>query len=110
MYSILVPWCQWNYLTQLVFTIFVPIMGRKGMTTNPDIFLGVATAVFTFLLLLNIFPILVSVRRKKFMKYTTFLVFISTLCLVSLTNFGFPYSSDMSYPAPKRLSVFHVSR
>jgi len=107
---IFVPWCQWSYLTQLVFTIFVPIMGRKGMTSNPDIFLGVATAVFTFLLLLNIFPILVSVRRKKFMKYTTFLVFISTLCLVSLTNFGFPYSSDMSYPAPKRLSVFHVSR
>jgi len=75
-----------------------------------DMILGVFTAVFTFLLLMNIFPIIVSMRSKKLMKYSTMLVFTSILCLVSLTDFGFPYTADMSHPAPKRLSVFHVAR
>ena len=105
-----VPLCQWSYLTQLLFTIFVPIMGRRGMTANPDIILGVATAVFSFLLLLNFYPVIISIKRKMFLKYSAMLVFFSTLSMVSVTNFGFPYSSDVSYPAPKRLSVFHVAR
>ena len=36
---------MWSYMIQLVFIIFVPISGRKGATANPDILIGLATAV-----------------------------------------------------------------
>jgi hypothetical protein len=31
---------MWSYLIQLVFMIFIPIMGRNGTATNPDIIMG----------------------------------------------------------------------
>ena len=59
-----VPLCQWSYIVQLIFTIFVPIMGRRGAAGNPDTVLGVAAAVFTTLTLLPALPVLVTCRRQ----------------------------------------------
>ena len=97
-------------MVQLIFTIFVPIMGRRGMTGNPDVILGVATAFFTVLLLIFVFPVLVSIRRPKWLQYLLTLLFTVTVSLISLSNYGFPYTGDMAWPAPKRISVNHVSR
>ena len=36
--------------------------------------------------------------------------FLVTIVLVTCTSFGFPYTGDPAWPAPKRLSVFHVAR
>merc|ERR1719471_584832 len=32
-----VPLTMWSYIIQLIFTIFIPIMGRRGPSGNPDL-------------------------------------------------------------------------
>lgn len=107
---ILVPLSQWSYMVQLIFTIFVPIMGRRGMDGNPDIIMGVVTALFTVILMLLIFPVLVTIRRQTLLRCLTVTMFCVAISLVTLTSYGFPYSGDARWPAPKRLSVYHVAR
>ncbi len=31
---------MWSYVIQLVFMVFLPIMGRNGTAANPDITIG----------------------------------------------------------------------
>ena len=97
-------------MLQLIFTIFVPIMGRRGMVGNPDIILGVATALSTVLLMLLVLPVIVSIRRQSFLRYLTVTMFCVAVSLVTMTSYGFPYSGDVMWPTPKRLSVYHVAR
>ena len=104
------PLSQWSYMVQLIFTIFVPIMGRRGMVGNPDVILGVVTALFTVIIMLLILPVLVSIRRQTLLRYLTVTMFCVALGLVTMTSYGFPYSGDVRWPAPKRLSVYHVAR
>ena len=104
------PLSQWSYMVQLIFTIFVPIMGRRGMVGNPDIILGVVTALFTVIIMLLILPVLVSIRRQTLLRYLTVTMFCVALGLVTMTSYGFPYSGDVRWPAPKRLCVYHVAR
>jgi hypothetical protein len=35
-----VPLLMWSYVIQLVFMVFLPIMGRNGTAANPDITIG----------------------------------------------------------------------
>ena len=104
------PLSQWSYMVQLIFTIFVPIMGRRGMVGNPDTILGVVTALFTVIIMFLIFPVLVTIRRQALLRYLTVTMFCVAISLVTMTSYGFPYSGDARWPAPKRLSVYHVSR
>ena len=83
-------------------------MGRRGMVGNPDIILGVVTALFTVILMLLIFPVLVTIRRQTLLRCLTVTMFCAAI-IVTLTSYGFPYSGD-GRPAPKRLSVYHVAR
>ena len=104
------PLSQWSYMFQLIFTIFVPVMGRRGIVGNPDVILGVVTALFTVIIMLLILPVLVSIRRQALLRYLTVTMFCAALGLVTMTSYGFPYSGDVRWPAPKRLSVYHVAR
>ena len=104
------PLSQWSYMVQLIFTIFVPIMGRRGMVGNPDTILGVVTALFTVIIMFLIFPVVVTIRRQALLRYLTVTMFCVAISLVTMTSYGFPYSGDARWPAPKRLSVYHASR
>merc|ERR1712142_293646 len=44
------------YVVQLIFTIFIPVMGRFGSDSNPDILIGGAVALFTLLLFTFLLP------------------------------------------------------
>jgi hypothetical protein len=35
---------MWSYVIQLVFMVFLPIMGRNGTAANPDITIGKSCA------------------------------------------------------------------
>ncbi|XP_023327350.1 endoplasmic reticulum metallopeptidase 1 [Eurytemora carolleeae] len=106
-----VPLTMWCYMVQLVFTIFIPIMGRRGASSNPDIFIGLAVSGSTYLLVQFLLPLLVLMKRtylKIFLGLSS-LPFIIIL-LVILIQGGFPYSGDTSSPAQKRMLVYHTRR
>lgn len=106
----IVPLTMWSYVIQLVTMIFVPIMGRRGASGNPDIILGVASAIFTISLLQFVFPIIISIRKQFFLKTICAISFFIALLTITMTGKGFPYSGDLSWPTPQRISVYHTLR
>ena len=105
-----VPLSMWSYLTQLIFTIFVPIMGRRGPAGSPDLVLGVASSGLTVMMCLLMVPVLYSVRRPRLVCWTITVLHLLTVLLVTSTSLGFPYSGDSQWPAPKRVTALHVAR
>ena len=106
---LLLPLSLWSYITQLLLTIFLPIMGRRGPAGNPDIILGAGVASLTLLLLHPLLPVLVAIRRQGFLRLLLLLSLLTGL-LPLLLGWGFPYSACPLHPAPQRLSVYHVRR
>ena len=60
-----VPLSLWSYIMQLIFTIFIPIMGRRGESLNPDLILGLLTALFTVILAVLVLPAFYSLRQQR---------------------------------------------
>ena len=107
--AILLPLALWAYVIQLLVTIFLPIMGRRGSQGNPDIILGVAVSTLTIVFLHLVLPVFLAVRKQWLLRSICTIVF-STGVLLLLLGYGFPYNSDLSSPAPKRLSLYHVAK
>ena len=105
-----VPVTMWSYIIQLIFTIFIPIMGRRGPSGNPDLILGLATSTFTVLMCLLVLPVLYSLRRQVWVRWSLTVLHLLTLLLVTTSSLGFPYSGDPGWPTPKRVTALHVSR
>jgi len=97
-------------LIQLVMMIFIPIMGRRGPAGNPDIILGVASAIFTILLLQFVFPILISIKKQFFLRSCCITLFSLTVLAITILGRWFPYSSDPLHPTPQRISAYHTAR
>ena len=104
------PLSLWSYIMQLVFTIFIPIMGRRGGSLNPDLILGLITAVFTVILAVLLLPVFYSLRQQRLVRGFLLLLHLLTVLLVTTTRLGFPYSGGGDWPTPKRLTAYHVSR
>jgi len=106
--SQLVPMTMWSYMIQLIFIIFIPISGRKGTSSNPDILIGLAAAVSTFILLQSLQPVFISFtsRTLKAAATVVFVAFFIGLALMPKIQ----YSGDILNPAPKRMTVYHTRR
>merc|ERR1711915_1157548 len=100
-----IPLMMASYVIQLIFTIFIPVMGRFGTDLNPDILIGAAVAFFSLLFLFFIFPLLSSWTYpfKIIILVSCFIAFIITVLVVTLSNAGFPYSDDIVHPRAQRL-------
>ena len=107
--AILVPLALWAYVIQLLVTIFLPIMGRRGATGNPDIILGVAVSLLTIFFLHLVLPVLLAIRKQCPLRSSASFAFSVGIFLL-LIGYGFPYSSDLANPAPQRLSLYHVAK
>ena len=106
----LAPLSFWSYIMQLVFTIFIPIMGRRGESLNPDLILGLVSALFTVILAALVLPVFYSLRQQRLVRGCLLLLHLLSLLLVTTTTLGFPYSGAGAWPSPKRLTALHVSR
>jgi len=108
----LIPLMLWSYIIQLVFTVFLPIMGRKGASANPEFLIGIITVVCTFIFLQSFLPILVSFSEKWLRMAAALigLAFLINIILVLFTNTGFPYSGNESNPSQKRMILYHTRR
>lgn len=103
---------MWSYVLQLVFIVFIPIMGRKGSINNPEFLIGIITCVTVFVLLQPFLPILISYSRKLISISVAVwaLAFVVTLLVVLFSEVGFPYSGDRENPIPKRMILYHTRK
>jgi len=93
-----------------VFEMFIPIMGRVGTETLPDVFIAVLVGMLTVLLLgFHVSLIHISQHRAMLLKVLV-AVFTITLLAVATTSLGFPFRANPEEPTRQRQIIHHLQR
>lgn len=102
----IIPFLFFSYLSQQLFTLFIPIAGRSGCTSQPEITISgcaIIIAVMTTGFLAPLFGIL----RKSKTVILGFLVVFVAFAIILATPLAFPFTKDV---AAERHWVFHTER
>ena len=70
----IIPLTYWSYVIQLQLLVFIPISGRRGAVTNPDILVGCSVSVLFVILIQFIIPIFVKMEKRTTRRVVTALV------------------------------------
>ena len=68
------PLSYWSYVIQLFLLVFIPISGRRGATTNPDVLVGCLVSFLFCVLIQFLTPVLVKIEKRISYRIITFLV------------------------------------
>ena len=60
----MIPLTYWSYVIQLQLLVFIPISGRRGAVTNPDLLVGCSVSVLFGILVQFITPLFLKIKRK----------------------------------------------
>lgn len=107
-----VPLVIWtSYIADLILGVFIPISGRSD-TSNADLKIGILVCCVTLIVTSYFCPLFLLLRKRLLCLGLVFLVTISTISLICLTNFGFPYQADgpTTEPRVQRHYVTHTRR
>ncbi|KAJ6642258.1 Endoplasmic reticulum metallopeptidase 1 [Pseudolycoriella hygida] len=100
------PFGFFAYNALLFITILIPVQGRGGPATNPELIIGVLVIATGILLGSLIVPILCIFRRPVIIVCGFLVVFVVFLILMA-TPIGFPYRYHSS---PQRFWIYHTER
>ncbi|XP_031550512.1 endoplasmic reticulum metallopeptidase 1-like isoform X2 [Actinia tenebrosa] len=105
--SVLVPVCFTSYSCVTVLDLFMPIMGRSGSQTIPDVFIAVIVAILVIVLTSYLVSLLYLMRNMNWAGlFLCALTFLSIS--ISLSGLAFPYSAEKQ--CPKRFFYQHIVR
>uniref|UniRef100_A0A1I8P5N1 FXNA-like protease n=1 Tax=Stomoxys calcitrans TaxID=35570 RepID=A0A1I8P5N1_STOCA len=100
------PFWFYTYLSFLFLTFFIPMQGRDGPTSRPELLLS----IFSILCILHfggfILPLLNKFRKSKTIS-SIFAVICVVFIIIAATPAGFPYTKDVT---PQRYYVLHTER
>ncbi|KAG8179333.1 hypothetical protein JTE90_011597 [Oedothorax gibbosus] len=106
----IIPLTLFLYCFWVIYSVFIPIMGRSGTVLNPELLIGLITAVFVFLAT-SYMVSLIHVMIPPFKAIMLLvIIFVSTFLTVCCTPLGFPYSDNSEAPTPMRLYILHTQR
>ncbi|XP_073847635.1 endoplasmic reticulum metallopeptidase 1-like [Musca autumnalis] len=102
----IMPFWFYTYMAFLFLTFFIPMQGRDGPTSKPELLLSAFCVLCTMHFGGFIMPIM-----NKFKKSKTITSIFAVLCVVfvilAATPVGFPYTKDVH---PQRFYVLHTER
>ncbi|XP_054738883.1 endoplasmic reticulum metallopeptidase 1 [Anastrepha obliqua] len=102
----LLPYWFYTYITFIFLKMLIPMQGRDGPESQPDLLIGVLCAIMGVHFAGFILPVL-----HKFRKSKPFISLFGVICLVFIMlaclPVGFPYKKDV---AMQRVYVLHTSR
>ncbi|CAG9768481.1 unnamed protein product [Ceutorhynchus assimilis] len=107
--SLVVPIITIVYQAWQSLLAFIPITGRLGSDTNPELYIGTICLFFTLLSttsLTVLTNLLRQVMRYFLVSFATFAVFFGLL----YTPLGFPYNGNEDSPTPQRHWLMHTQR
>ncbi|KAH8270808.1 hypothetical protein KR018_005397, partial [Drosophila ironensis] len=87
----LAPFLYNSYLCYTFIVILTPMMGRYGLDTNPDLYIGVLTALGTILSLGFLILLLHTTRRSGLVLLGLVAITAAAVYVASSTELGFPY-------------------
>ncbi|KAH8384739.1 hypothetical protein KR093_007129, partial [Drosophila rubida] len=86
-----IPFLYSSSLFYLVLSVMIPMNGRSGSSTNPDLFIAALGAVGTILSLGFLIPLINMFRKPITVILGLLLASALTIYLASSTEIGFPY-------------------
>lgn len=110
MASALLPAFYIVYISLLAMQLFIPVAGRLGSNTNPELLVGTLSALLCTLTASYFIPLIVLVRKPWAVFTGLAVINIATIIAVIYTSIGFPYMTDGSSPTTQRLLVIHTER
>uniref|UniRef100_A0A1B6JDY7 FXNA-like protease n=1 Tax=Homalodisca liturata TaxID=320908 RepID=A0A1B6JDY7_9HEMI len=105
--SALFPAFYTIYLSILFMQVFIPVTGRMGADTNPDIIIGVLSSVLCVVTTSYFVPLIVLVRKPWAVFFSMFLLCVAGVLTALYTSVGFPYLNSATGPTPQRIMVVH---
>nr|NP_001261090.1 uncharacterized protein Dmel_CG10073, isoform C [Drosophila melanogaster]AGB93622.1 uncharacterized protein Dmel_CG10073, isoform C [Drosophila melanogaster] len=102
-----VPFLYNSYLIYCFVVTLIPMMGRFGRATNPDLIISALCALGTILALGFVIPLVNMFRRPSLILLTLLAISAVTIYTASSTQIGFPYRPKTNV---QRLPYLHVRR
>lgn len=104
--SQIIPVAFYSYLSQIIFTTFIPITGRSGCTSLSDLMIAAFTVIVAVLTTGFLTPLFSILRRPKIV-ISGFMVVFVIFAITMATPVGLPFTA---YTAAERHWVFHTKR
>ncbi|XP_030558018.1 endoplasmic reticulum metallopeptidase 1 [Drosophila novamexicana] len=102
----LLPFFFYTYLNYVILLVFVPMQGRDGPDSKPDMLIAIFIALMTMHFAGFIIPILNKFRKSKIF-ISMFGVLTIIFIILAATPVGFPFKEDL---AAQRYYVLHTQR
>ncbi|XP_037808190.1 endoplasmic reticulum metallopeptidase 1 [Lucilia sericata] len=100
------PFLLYSYFCYAFYVIFIPMQGRDGANSNPELLIGGFTVLICLLFAPFLVPLLCLFRKSK-----TIISLFGAICLIFIilaaTSVGFPYAEK---DAPQRFYAVHTTR
>ncbi|XP_013111716.2 endoplasmic reticulum metallopeptidase 1 [Stomoxys calcitrans] len=100
------PFWFYTYMAYVFLTFFIPMQGRDGPTSRPELLLSMFTVLCTLHFGGFILPTLNKFRKSKTIS-SMFAVICVAFIIIAATPAGFPFTKDVT---PQRFYVLHTER
>ncbi|XP_043284842.1 endoplasmic reticulum metallopeptidase 1-like [Venturia canescens] len=104
------PYIQSFYLAIGALYLFIPIMGRSGASINSEVLIANTLSLLFCLLLSFTLPLVLLIKNAGRVLSVMIGMFLISIGVLILTPLGFPYSGDVTSPAPQRFMIAHTQR
>ncbi|XP_059226147.1 endoplasmic reticulum metallopeptidase 1 [Stomoxys calcitrans] len=102
----ILPFLFYTYICYAFYATFIPMEGRDGANSNPELLMGGFTALMSLMFAAFLIPILCLFRKAK-----TIISIFGVICVIFIilaaTPVGFPY---VEKEAPQRFFAVHTTR
>jgi hypothetical protein len=100
-----------SQLYHLLLDTFIPITGRIGSKTNPDIIVGAICNISTLLIVSYFVPLIHLLRKQVTLYLTLISILLISVFFAIATHAGFPYrGNENEYPTVQRHYITHAIR
>uniref|UniRef100_W8B895 FXNA-like protease n=1 Tax=Ceratitis capitata TaxID=7213 RepID=W8B895_CERCA len=104
--SQIVPFLYFSYVAEYLYFIFIPVTGRNGGASNPDLLIALIAVIFAILLSGFLIPLYLLFRRTRSIILCSLGVAILFMIL-AIRPIGTPYTPKL---APQRYTVQHANQ
>uniref|UniRef100_A0A034VAS1 FXNA-like protease n=2 Tax=Bactrocera dorsalis TaxID=27457 RepID=A0A034VAS1_BACDO len=104
--SQIMPFMYFTYVAEYIFFILIPVSGRNGSSTNPDLVISLVAIIITILCSGFLIPLYFLFRKARSI-ITCFLAATVVFIILASTPIGAPYTAQL---APQRYSIQHTNQ
>lgn len=102
----ILPFIYFTYITHELYMSMIPMMGRSGSNSYPDVEIGALAIFFSFMFAGFLMPLYMFFRKTRTIIFC-FLAVTILFIILAVTPAGFPYTAKV---ATQRYALLHANR